>query len=186
VALSFSVIYFYTKPSSNVNQLQLNYSECAFNPETKFDLCFYDAKTDKFLSYGEIQSSNSLRAISYSLNANTNIQYWLNLSTFSLPNSYRICANGIKLENNSTQIGDVDLYEYNSTTNTEFACVSKLFIGSKHAVSYSGALPCMQSEFPLLELYIFPSTFNGTTITDFKNNVNISEKVFSAYGVTAC
>jgi len=186
VALSFSVIYFYTKPSNNVNQLQLNYSECAFNPETKFNLCFHDSKSDKFFSYGEVSSLYSLKEISYSLKGNEDISYLLNLSSFTLPSSYRICVNGLMLTNSSENKGDADLYQYDPLTNTEFVCVSKLYTTSNHDVSNSGALPCMQGQFPIVEVYIFPASFNGTAITDFKNNINLAEKIFAAYGETTC
>jgi hypothetical protein len=183
LGLSLAVIYFKFMPT--IPQTE-NLPECFIDADTMFNVCYYDSKEDKTLSYGETPKLPQDVSISYSLKANTEFFHLLNISSFVLPSSYHICTNSIRLINSSEDRLDADLVAYDPSTNTEFACVSQLYNDSNHVAFDSGILPCMQDQFPIVEVYIFPASFVGKTITNFKNNINISERIFAAYGVTEC
>jgi len=178
-------IYIYFLNSQN-EQLNQSYTPCIVGSKTEFVLCSYNSYLNQNQMRGVIYNTTLIGVSKYYLNAYEYVQYWLNLSSFTLPSSYHLCVNVTKLDNSTENGGDLDLSEYNPVANTHFSCVSKIYTDSNHTFSNSGILPCMANEFPLVELYVFPSNFTADSITDFENNINTSQKIFAAYGVTAC
>ena len=168
--------------------------ECVFDEQTEFNLCYYDAKTGKMVPYTMkdvsifYSNENLLSNVSmvYDLKAGDYITYLLNISRFNLPDSYYLCVNGIKPINSSEYVGDLKLFDYDSNTNIQFACISQPYTTSNHIISGSGILPCMPEEVTFLEVYIFPDNFTGTSINEFKNNINLSQKIFAVYGEIIC
>jgi hypothetical protein len=187
VVVISAITYYFFWPISSTGPTgrKTYFSPCVHTSETGFLICYEDSALNEMTALGSVNDL-SINSVSYDLLANDYIEYLLNLSSLNLPSSYRVCVNSVKLISPDENTGDASMHQYDSTTNTEFVCVSKIYTGSNHFIYHAGTLPCMQSQFPIVEAFIFPATFNGTTITDFKNNINLAEKIFSAYGETQC
>jgi len=179
-------IYFKNKP---ISQIQTNDINCFLAPATRFNLCYYDSQTGKILTLLPYSTANVTNTyyLLYQLQGNSNISYAANLSNFNLPDSYHICIRTINLASISNYKGDLNLEDYDSNSNTYFSCVSKLYTKAEnHFASDSGILPCMSDQFPVVEVYLYPANFTGTTINDFERNVNTSQMILGVYGETTC
>ena len=172
-------------PPGNVTYKSLP-SDCILNPNTQFNFCFFDSYSKDIISNGPLTNLTTYTSITYTVDAGTFITFKLNLSSFHLSSSYKLCTNGLQLNETQAYTGDLNLYDYNADANTGFSCTGNVINFSNHAITGYGVVPCMQNQFPFLEVYIFPSNFTGTTVKDFENNISIAQRIFAVNGETRC
>ena len=164
-------------------QFVAKYPHCQINSNVNFDICTRSSRVNRLYSISKIKNPYNDYSTTINLVPKQSIAYKLNFSAFILPDSYRACFRGISLSAKTNQTG---LYNYDPSTGIQIRCVAQVWTSSNHYVSDQLVFPCLNKQFPILEVYIFPSSFTGTTIYDFMNNLNVSEKIFSLQGDMKC